>query len=1448
MLSFLIPAMFYNLLLCGMDEEQVVSLLLHNKHICGGSLVQRSVVVTAAHCVYPADDNTVSHMTVIAGEYDQNMLDPEEQRFTVSNIVIHPNYKSNGNMSYDIAMVYLTSQVTLGAYVQLICLPQMNEKVEPGTICTTCGWGNVNEFGIPSTVLQEVELPIIDDATCRSILYSMDLPPLHETMLCAGFPDGGKDACQGDSGGPLVCKRRTGSWFLVGCTSWGLGCGRAWDDSQPSSDGRGSPAIFTSVSVLLDFIRNAPHDGGCSTKALKFTGDSGFIRYPLMAHSSYPNNSHCVWNISVQEDKVIQINITMLDIEYHVDCIHDYLSFTLKEKEIRKVCGSILPSPLLIPSNYVTVSFLSDASNTGHGFELRYTTLPATSTVGSGCGSIAILKTEGKIYSLNHPSLYPSGTICHWIIEAPKDNIIKLTFEEFELEFQKDCDYDHVSIYDDYEEKQLIAKLCGFFLPPPVISTRNTMLIHFNSDQENNYPGFKASFTFLPSNYGASNVTIFPITVEQPKPRSVPLGVCGVAPLSPQLGLARIVGGEEACPNCWPWQVGLQFLGEFVCGGVIISPQFVLTAAHCMQQSSNPSYWLVVAGDHDRLLNERTEQINKVRSITIHEKFDLASFDYDIALVWLEEPLVINDFVRPICLPSTDEPLSPSSVCVVTGWGNLQEVGELATRLQQLQVPVLDTGICGKSYYPSHPGGITSRMLCAGFPSLNGKDSCQGDSGGPLVCHNEKKPYFLYGLVSWGMGCARATKPGVYTKIREFLSWIQKMEKEIEHSVEPLSNNHTGTTYGCSSEVELKETIGSIASPGYPSGYPAGLTCSWVIPVSPSSILKITVEQLSIEESENCTQESLSVYKVDHDSTELLGNICGFLTAPVSYLSKGPLVRVLFHSSRQGSYGKRGFSILYRKYGGQVHQLKQTSENAIGPNLTKSENCFDVILTTKRGNITSPGYPNSYPNNLRCQWRIIAPLGNIIRIDLHNLKTEKDNSGCQDQLLVYEDTENHKEILGTFCGEIYSYSFKSDGPEVILIFTTNSRVTMDGFILTYSMWVKQPVCPILDLLPAGSAEVKSPGYPSPYPNTQDCKWIIYSSAGKNIKLVILDLSLEDSRNCTWDFLNVHDGPNNSSQLLGSLCGLKTGIVLLSSGSFLTLHFHTDKSVGDRGFAVHYGDLTEPLDQPGRTLESSRSEGTCGYTSVDPIVMGKSSNMANANFDENNPRVVGGLPAPYMSWPWLASLQTKKRKHFCAGTFLNNKWLLTAAHCDFRVGSDRVFVGQTVLSSGEGKEVIILNAYAHKQYDPEQFPPKCDLLLLELKTPVAFDYYVAPICLPRGNSLPNSGCIIAGWGSTNPTKSDFPTALQQAQVPIISASSCRNFWGTDIMETNVCAGGVGASSCMGDSGGPLICYVKNRYTLIGVVSWGSDSCTTNAPAVYTLVSAYKDWISQYIDFY
>ncbi|XP_015207382.1 ovochymase-1 isoform X2 [Lepisosteus oculatus] len=267
----------------------------------------------------------------------------------------------------------------------------------------------------------------------------------------------------------------------------------------------------------------------------------------------------------------------------------------------------------------------------------------------------------------------------------------------------------------------------------------------------------------------------------------------------------RIVGGMEAWAHSWPWQACLKVITTPACGGAIIGPLWVLTAAHCFNIYSNPVLWKVLAGKHDLdNLEETCQQTVGISRILRHKDYDPKTHKNDIALLKLEKPLDFNNCVRPVLLPTIE--LQPSKLCTVTGWGTTSENGPRALRLQEVNITILDQNTCNSQFYSS---SISAGMVCAGRAE-GGKDACQGDSGGPLSCEAEGSRFAVGGLVSWGVGCARREKPGVYTDVFHFLDWISDRIQEGAAGVSGKRNDFCGTssTKPCGMSSGFAEVVG----------------------------------------------------------------------------------------------------------------------------------------------------------------------------------------------------------------------------------------------------------------------------------------------------------------------------------------------------------------------------------------------------------------------------------------------------------------------------------------------------------------------------------------------------------------------------------------------------------------------------------------------------------------
>ncbi len=255
---------------------------------------------------------------------------------------------------------------------------------------------------------------------------------------------------------------------------------------------------------------------------------------------------------------------------------------------------------------------------------------------------------------------------------------------------------------------------------------------------------------------------------------------------------SAVVGGGNASPGEYPAVAEITF-GPFLCTGTLVTPNWVLSAGHCSSVTgaavATPASW------PPQLINVRiggvTQNDGENRSVSrvvMHQNYLLTS-GYDISLLQLSQ----SSTMAPTQVAGAGERSiwTPDTLATIVGWGATEEGGDLPDNLQEAQVPITTDAYCAGAYSDFDP----QTMVCAGFPQ-GGVDTCQGDSGGPMFGRTSAGVLRVVGTTSFGEGCARPERPGVYGRVADetLRPWIAQNTGTGVSTASTGSTSSTGTT------------------------------------------------------------------------------------------------------------------------------------------------------------------------------------------------------------------------------------------------------------------------------------------------------------------------------------------------------------------------------------------------------------------------------------------------------------------------------------------------------------------------------------------------------------------------------------------------------------------------------------------------------------------------------
>ncbi|XP_069354013.1 transmembrane protease serine 9 isoform X2 [Eulemur rufifrons] len=866
---------------------------------------------------------------------------------------------------------------------------------------------------------------------------------------------------------------------------------------------------------------------------------------------------------------------------------------------------------------------------------------------------------------------------------------------------------------------------------------------------------------------------------------------CGLQPAWRTAG--RIVGGMEASPGEFPWQVSLRENKEHFCGATIISARWLVSAAHCFNEFQDPTEWVAYVGTTYLSGSEASTVRARVARIVRHPLYNPDTADFDVAVLELSGPLPFGRDIQPACLPAAMHVFPPGKKCLISGWGYLKEDFLVKPEvLQKATVELLDQALCAGLYGPS----LTDRMVCAGY--LDGKvDSCQGDSGGPLVCEEPSGRFFLAGIVSWGIGCAEARRPGVYARVTRLRDWILEATTVANLPLAPTVAPAPVTpdaVWPTSPESPVVDT------PTKPTPTPSTVPQDPITTPKPQecgarpAMEKPTriVGGFGAASGEVPWQVSLKEGSRHFCGATVVGD--RWLLSAAHCFNHTKVEQVRAHLGTVSLLGLGGSPVKIGLRRVVLHPLY--NPGTLDFDLAVLELASPVVFNKYIQPVCLPLAIQKFPVGRKCMisgWGNTQE-GNATKPEL----LQKASVGILDQKAcsaLYNFSLTDRMLCAGFLeGKVDSCQGDSGGP---LACEETPGVFYLAGIVSWGI---------------GCAQAKKPGV---YVRITRLKgWILETISSRPVP-VSLPLTTRT--------------PATTSHLPSMTAGLTVpGVTTLRPTPGATSQ-PASATVSIRSTTAR-GQTPLP-DAPETTTRSQLPD--CGLAPAAVMT-----------------RIVGGSAAGLGEWPWQVSLWLWRREHRCGAVLVAERWLLSAAHCFDVYGDPKqwaAFLGTPFLSGAEGHVERVARIYKHPFYN--LYTLDYDVALLELAGPVRRSRLVQPICLPEPAPRAPDGarCVITGWGSVREGGS-MARQLQKAAVRLLSEQTCRRFYPVQISSRMLCAGYPqgGVDSCSGDAGGPLACREPSgRWVLTGVTSWGYGCGRPHFPGVYTRVSAVRGWIGQNI---
>ncbi|XP_078037937.1 cubilin [Augochlora pura] len=923
-----------------------------------------------------------------------------------------------------------------------------------------------------------------------------------------------------------------------------------------------------------------------------YTNHVGSITLPTYL-SSYHENMECDWRIQMPAGERVQITWSKFDLENSNNCRFDFIEIydgpTNESPLMGRYCGTTLPPSLKSTSNELLLVFRSDFTVQGEGFTLSYSVI---------CGGV-FTEESGSLHSPMYPEIYHSSKVCIYEIALPLNKRIELTVQDLDIEGPDpgDCYFDYLEIFDgDNENSTKLATLCGDdgHRPfDPFYSTHNYMLLKFVSDDSIQEHGFFANYTAIdsacggllkeptgiinsPPREGAGEKCTW--TIQAPPGHVVQLSFlsfqiektfqCRDAYvkvfenyLTSDMNMLGIFCGTKKPPTLvtegnvmtiimnteglFLSQSSDEFVASYhfmdaskVCGGHFMRSNGVIKSPNHPNRypSRRECVWLLEAANkHKVILNVQSFDVEFHRSC-IYDYLEIRNGGYE------NSPLI-----GKYC--GTD---IPSQIISQSNQLYLKFVSDSSRQFNGFVIE-----------WDSTTSGCGGTMNAA---------------TGDIISPNYPQPY-SHSNCYWKISVA----PGSLVRLLIIDLDLEPQEKcifdfiELYEDIDPndrqryCSSSHPKVIQAKSNMLNIRfrtdysnfgrgfhlkyETLcqntlhgfnGVIESPNFPDKYQDILNCTWVIDAPLGNKVNVTFSHFELEgqpEQEPTCQNYLEIRERMDSSADTpltkIAKLCSTHSVPRHTISSTQN-QVLIH--------------YIAAVPTPVNFRLEWLIDGCGGHLTRPFDSF-----------TSPNYPLSYPTSVDCDWLIEVDYMTSIELTIHDINIEKQKGCYFDKLQVFNGGDTNAPMLIEICYSDNPLVYTSFGNKMYLKFHSDVSYASRGFNASY----KSVPIQCGGNFTADTGIIHSTNYPKNYPEHQNCQWLLQVQPNYLVNLTFLDFDLENSKNCSDDYVKIYNGPTKDSPLMATLCQNELPKPFIATANEMLVVMKTDSFVSAKGFKAMY---------------------------------------------------------------------------------------------------------------------------------------------------------------------------------------------------------------------------------------------------------------------------------------